>query len=79
MVDREVHIPLNLQPVINAIVRVLAEPYRTFLAQLQADGRITTAEAEAVKTAILERGDRLADLVLEELQRPNVTDDAPQR
>lgn len=65
----EIHLPgIDLTPIVGAIAAVLSEPYQDFVAKLHAEGRITDAEVVGLREAILERGDRLADLVQERLK-----------
>jgi len=65
----EIHLPpINLTPFVGAVLAVLTEPYQNFLAKLHTEGRITDAEVAELGQAILERGDRLADLVRERLE-----------
>jgi hypothetical protein len=54
---------INVTPIIAAIADVLTEPYRDLIEKLLADGRVTATEIQELRTAILDRGDRLADLV----------------
>lgn len=62
------NINIDLNPVVGAILRVMVEPYQSFLATLQSDGRVTMEEIESLRAQILDRGDRLAELVQEELR-----------
>ena len=60
---------IDMNPIVRAVLRVLSEPYRTFVEGLHAEGRITREELESLHAALLDRGERLADLVQEELRK----------
>jgi hypothetical protein len=59
---------VSTTPFIAAILQVMTEPYQTLIAALYRDGRVTDAEVAELRQAILDRGERLPDLVQAELQ-----------
>lgn len=58
-------IRLNFDDAVGPILDVLLEPYKTFIARLHADGRITDAEIAALTTELLDRRQRLGPLLME--------------
>jgi hypothetical protein len=62
-------INIDMNPIVGAILAVMTEPYQEFVARRKAEGRITDAEISALHKAIVDRSERLADLVQSELRK----------
>jgi hypothetical protein len=58
----------TLSPLIGTIAGVIAEPYKTFFAQLYAAGRVTDAEMTALRTTCEDRLSRLSTIVDQALE-----------
>src|SRR5688500_3086256 len=69
---------LDMNPYVSAMLKVVTEPSKTFVEKLRSEGRITDAEVAELTRAILDRVDRLPDLVQAELaSAPQSTDGRP--
>ena len=60
---------VNITPLAVSIVRVMVKPYRQFLAQMLKDERVTKEEMEQIERQVIEQGERLDELVEDELPR----------
>ena len=56
-------------PLAASIVRVMVKPYQQFLEQMLEDKRVTKEEMERVRQQVIEQGERLDQLVEDELPR----------
>ena len=60
---------INITPLAASIVRVMVTPYQQFLTRMLKDERVTKEEVEQVQQQVIDRGERLDELVAEELPR----------
>ena len=60
---------VNITPLAVSIVRVMVKPYQQFLAQMLKDERVTKEEMEQIERQVIEQGERLDELVEDELPR----------
>ena len=60
---------VNITPLAASIVRVMMQPYQQFLAQMLKDERVTKEEMEQIDQQVIKRGERLDELVEDELPR----------
>ena len=63
---------INLGPHASTVARVVAEPYRIFIAKLYAAGRITDAEVTELRIVSEDRIARLGELVSNDLSRAHI-------
>jgi hypothetical protein len=63
------NVNVDLNPIVAAMLRVLVEPYKSFVEKLSAEGRIDALEVKALQIDILERGERLAELIQKDLDQ----------
>lgn len=60
---------VNITPLAASIVRVMVKPYQQFLEQMLEDERVTKEEVERIQQQVIEQGERLEQLVGDELPR----------
>ena len=60
---------VNITPVAASIVRVMVKPYQQFLTQMLKDDRVTKEEMAQIEQQVIEQGERLDELVEDELPR----------
>ena len=68
-VEATPELSVNITPLAVSIIRVMMKPYRQFLAQMLKDERVTKEEMEQIERQVIEQGERLGELVEDELPR----------
>ena len=62
---------VDLTTAVTSVLKVMSRPYNDLLAQMAEDGRLKPEETDQLRRRIHEQGDRLGELVREDLARPD--------
>ena len=62
-------IEVDLTTAVTSVLKVMLRPYNDLLAQMVEDGRLKPEETDQLRRRIHEQGDRLGELVREDLAR----------
>ena len=60
---------VDLTTAVTSVLKVMVRPYNDLLAQMAEDGRLKPEETDQLRRRIHEQGDRLGELVREDLAR----------
>lgn len=60
--------PININPMMTAMLEAISKPYKDFVERLHSEGRISTEEVEALQDRIFENAGRLRETVRETLR-----------
>ena len=60
---------VGMTPMVGAMMKVLVQPFWEFIERLREEGKVTDAEIEDLRNAILTRSERLHELTTEELRK----------
>ena len=62
---------VDLTTAMTSVLKVMLKPYNDLLAQMAEDGRLKPEETDQLRRRIHEQGDRLGELVREDLASPD--------
>ena len=62
---------VDLTTAVTSVLKVMVRPYNDLLAQMVEDGRLKPEETDQLRRRIHEQGDRLGELVREDLAQPD--------
>ena len=62
---------VDLTTAMTSVLKVMLKPYNDLLAQMAEDGRLKPEETDQLRRRIHEQGDRLGELVREDLAQPD--------
>ena len=62
---------IDLTTAVTSVLKVMSRPYNDLLAQMAEDGRLKPEETDQLRRRIHEQGDRLGELVREDLAQPD--------
>lgn len=62
---------VDLTTAVTSVLKVMLRPYNDLLAQMAEDGRLKPEETDQLRRRIHEQGDRLGELVREDLAHPD--------